>query len=44
MKFLDRLGVISINNIIRAVDNVLFNVIEQTVDVLEYHEIKFNIY
>ncbi|ABY60976.1 replication enhancement protein [Tomato leaf curl Ghana virus] len=43
-KYLDNLGVISINAIIRAVDHVLYNVLEGTNCVLEQHEIKFNIY
>nr|QEL50475.1 replication enhancer protein [Tomato leaf curl Ghana virus] len=44
LKYLDNLGVISINTIIRAVDHVLYNVLEGTNYVLEQHEIKFNIY
>ncbi|ACN43232.1 C3 [Tomato leaf curl Togo virus-[Togo:2006]] len=44
LKYLDNLGVISINTIIRAVDHVLYNVLESTTNVLEQHEIKFNIY
>nr|QSS76822.1 C3 protein [Tomato curly stunt virus] len=43
-KYLDNLGVISINNIIRAVDHVLYNVLVNTINVVETHEIKFNIY
>ncbi|ACN43238.1 C3 [Tomato leaf curl Nigeria virus] len=44
LKYLDNLGVISINTIIRAVDHVLYNVLVNTIDVVETHEIKFNIY
>ncbi|QGA69837.1 replication enhancer protein [Ocimum golden mosaic virus] len=44
LKYLDSLGVISINNVIRAVDHVLYNVIVNTLQVKENHEIKFNIY
>nr|AMB51337.1 replication enhancer [Tomato leaf curl Cameroon virus] len=44
LKYLENLGVISINAIIRAVDHVLYNVLESTNYVLEQHEIKFNIY
>nr|CAM91900.1 C3 protein [Tomato leaf curl Comoros virus] len=44
LKYLDRLGVISINNVIRAVDHVLYDVIVKTIQVEENHEIKFNIY
>ncbi|AGL74873.1 C3 protein [Malvastrum leaf curl Philippines virus] len=44
MKYLDRLGVISINNVIRAVDHVLYDVFEKTIDVQVSDIIKFNIY
>ncbi|ALK03610.1 replication enhancer protein [Whitefly-associated begomovirus 7] len=44
LKYLDSLGVISINNVIRAVDHVLYDVIAKTVQVVEKHEIKFNLY
>nr|UFP63082.1 AC3 [East African cassava mosaic virus] len=44
LKYLDMIGVISINNVIRAVDHVLYNVIVNTLQVTEQHEIKFNIY
>ncbi|ABS32015.1 AC3 protein [Begomovirus allamandae] len=44
LKYLDSLGVISINNCIRAFNYVLNDVIEQTIDVIEDHEIKFNVY
>ncbi|UED98939.1 replication enhancer protein [Begomovirus pyrenacanthae] len=44
LRFIDRLGVISINNVIRAVDHVLYNVLTKTLQVKEAYEIKFNIY
>nr|UOL65576.1 replication enhancer protein [Lisianthus enation leaf curl virus] len=44
IKYLEILGVISINNVIRAMSHVLYNVLEGTSDVIEKHDIKFNIY
>nr|QDG02830.1 replication enhancer protein [Pepper yellow vein Mali virus] len=44
LKYLHNLGVISINNVIRAVDHVLYVVLVNTISVMEDHEIKFNIY
>ncbi|AGI62907.1 C3 protein [Tomato leaf curl virus-[Australia:Darwin:2003]] len=44
MKYLDSLGVISINNVIRSVDHVLYNVLASTFDVIEDHDIKYNFY
>nr|AMT74363.1 AC3 protein [Tomato yellow leaf curl China virus] len=44
IKYLDRLGVISINNCIRAFSHVLYDVLNGTIDVIEKHDIKFNIY
>ncbi|CAM91932.1 C3 protein [Tomato leaf curl Diana virus] len=44
LKYLDRLGVISINNVIKAIDHVLYDVLINTLQVKENHEIKFNIY
>ncbi|AND95551.1 AC3 protein [Pepper leaf curl Yunnan virus] len=44
LKYLDRLGVISINNCIRAFKHVLYDVLNGTIDVIENHDIKFNIY
>ncbi|CAI45389.1 AC3 protein [Senecio yellow mosaic virus] len=44
IKYLDSLGVISINNCIRAFGHVLYDVLDKTIDVVEEHEIKFNIY
>ncbi|AHA59114.1 replication enhancer protein [Eclipta yellow vein virus [India: Lucknow: Andrographis paniculata:2010]] len=44
LKYLNNLGVISINAIIRAVDHVLWKKLEQTVYVNQDSEIKFNLY
>ncbi|QKE61403.1 replication enhancer protein [Tomato leaf curl Kunene virus] len=44
MKYLDQIGVISINFIIRAVNHVLNNVLVNTIDVWENHDIKFDLY
>ncbi|AJY58094.1 AC3 protein [Malvastrum yellow vein Cambodia virus] len=44
MKYLDRLGVISINNVIRACNHVLWDVLEHTEYVTHYNIIKFNLY
>nr|CDW92213.1 replication enhancer protein [Tomato leaf curl Mali virus] len=44
IKYLDNLNVISINNIIRAVNHVLYNILDNIINVSENHEIKFNIY
>nr|CAS97497.1 replication enhancer protein (REn) [Pepper yellow vein Mali virus] len=44
LKYLNNLGVISINNVIRAVDHVLYVVLVNTISVMENHEIKFNLY
>nr|QBC98229.1 replication enhancer protein [Pepper yellow vein Mali virus] len=44
LKYLNNLGVISINNVIRAVDHVLYVELVNTISVMEDHEIKFNIY
>nr|CBG76606.1 replication enhancer protein (REn) [Pepper yellow vein Mali virus] len=44
LKYLNNLGVISINNVIRAVDHVLYVVLVNTISVLENHEITFNVY
>nr|QDG02932.1 replication enhancer protein [Pepper yellow vein Mali virus] len=44
LKYLHNLGVISINNVIRAVDHVLYVVLVNTISVMENHEIKFNVY
>nr|AFB17991.1 replication enhancer protein [Tomato leaf curl Ranchi virus] len=43
-KYLDNLGIISINNVIRAVDHVLWNRLEHIVYVDQSYSIKFNIY
>nr|CRI06277.1 C3 protein [Tomato yellow leaf curl virus - Il] len=44
LKYLDSLGVISINNVIRAVDHVLYDVLENTINVIETHDIKYKFY
>nr|AJW80892.1 AC3 [Tomato leaf curl Gujarat virus] len=44
LKYLDNLGVISINNVIRSVDHVLWNVLQHIVYVEQSYSIKFNIY
>nr|UFP62914.1 AC3 [African cassava mosaic virus] len=44
LKYLDNMGVISINNVIRAGDHVLFNVIAKTIKCQLTHEIKFKLY
>nr|UPX95530.1 Ren protein [Sida leaf curl virus] len=42
--YLDRLRVISINNVIRAFDHVLYNVLQGTIQVQQTESIKFNLY
>nr|AIP89616.1 replication enhancer [East African cassava mosaic Kenya virus] len=44
LKYLDMMGVISINTVIQAVDHVLYDVLLNTLQVTEHHAIKFNIY
>nr|ANG57807.1 AC3 protein [Tobacco curly shoot virus]QIH12570.1 replication enhancer protein [Tobacco curly shoot virus]QIH12654.1 replication enhancer protein [Tobacco curly shoot virus] len=44
LKFLNNLGVISLNNVIRAVNYVLWDALTQTTFVESSHIIKFNIY
>nr|UZH24577.1 replication enhancer protein [Chayote yellow mosaic virus] len=44
LKYLDSVHVISINFVIRAVAHVLNSVLTGTIDVIENHEIKFNVY
>nr|CDR32841.1 Replication Enhancer Protein [Catharanthus yellow mosaic virus]CRL92713.1 Replication enhancer protein [Cathranthus yellow vein mosaic virus] len=44
LRYLDSLGVISINNCIKAFRHVLYDVLEGTINVIENHDIKFNIY
>nr|QVK80423.1 AC3 [Tomato leaf curl Sudan virus] len=44
LRYLDSIGVISINNVIRAVDHVLYNVIAKTIYVTEHHDIKYKFY
>ncbi|AAK64551.1 replication enhancement protein ReN [Hollyhock leaf crumple virus-[Cairo]] len=43
-KYLNTLGVISLNNVIRAVNHVLWNVLKTTIEVDSSTYIKFNIY
>ncbi|ACM62305.1 transcription enhancer protein [Sunn hemp leaf distortion virus [India:Barrackpore2:2008]] len=43
-KYLDNLGIISINNVNRAVDHVLWNVLQHIVYVDQSYSITFNIY
>nr|AWH15156.1 AC3 [East African cassava mosaic virus]CAJ78150.1 AC3 protein [East African cassava mosaic virus] len=44
LKYLDMIGVISINTVLQAVDHVLYDVLLNTLQVTEQHAIKFNIY
>nr|BAC75813.1 replication enhancer protein [Honeysuckle yellow vein mosaic virus] len=44
LKYLDNLGVISINNVIKAVDHVLYDVLEGTEYVQQFTDIKFKLY
>nr|UFP62853.1 AC3 [African cassava mosaic virus] len=44
LKYLNMIGVISINTVLRAVDHVLYDVLLNTLQVTEQHEIKFNLY
>ncbi|ASW22640.1 replication enhancer protein [Cherry tomato leaf curl virus] len=44
LKYLNNLGVISINNVLRAVDHVLWNVLLHVVYVDQSYSIKFNLY
>nr|AFB81503.1 replication enhancer protein [Cotton leaf curl Rajasthan virus] len=44
LKYLNNLGVISINLVIKAVEHVLYNVIQQTMYVDQYSEIKFKLH
>ncbi|ABC87991.1 replication enhancement protein [Tomato yellow leaf curl Mali virus-[Ethiopia]] len=44
LKYLDNLGVISLNNVIRAADHVLYDVFVNTLQVTENHEIKYKFY
>nr|AGS56748.1 AC3 protein [Emilia yellow vein virus]QIH45339.1 replication enhancer protein [Emilia yellow vein virus]QIH45346.1 replication enhancer protein [Emilia yellow vein virus]QIH45353.1 replication enhancer protein [Emilia yellow vein virus]QIH45360.1 replication enhancer protein [Emilia yellow vein virus] len=44
LRYLNNLGVISLNFVIRAVDHVLHNVLEGTMYVKQYEIIKFNSY
>nr|BAU21327.1 AC3 protein [Pepper yellow leaf curl Indonesia virus]BAU21333.1 AC3 protein [Pepper yellow leaf curl Indonesia virus] len=44
LRYLSNLGVVSINNVIRAVNCVLWDVLEQTVYAKQLHIIKFKLY
>nr|UFP63030.1 AC3 [East African cassava mosaic Malawi virus] len=44
LKYLHMIGVISINTVLRAVDHVFYDVLLNTLQVTEQHEIKFNLY
>nr|AAW50874.1 replication associated protein [Pepper leaf curl Bangladesh virus] len=44
LQFLNNFAVISINNVIRAVRHVLWNVIAHTIHVQQWYSIKYNIY
>nr|QTZ97480.1 replication enhancer protein [Tomato leaf curl Chuxiong virus] len=44
LKFLNNLGVISLNNVVRAVNHVLWDVLEHIVYVNQSYSIKFNLY
>nr|ALB26108.1 replication enhancer protein [Okra enation leaf curl virus] len=44
LKYLNNLGVISINSVIKAVEHVLCNVIQRTMYVDQYSDIKFDLY
>ncbi|AEA76860.1 REn [Chilli leaf curl Vellanad virus [India/Vellanad/2008]] len=44
LRYLDSLGVVSVNNVIRGVDHVLWNVLTGTVSVQQFSEIKYNVY
>nr|BAC75789.1 replication enhancer protein [Honeysuckle yellow vein mosaic virus] len=44
LKYLDDLGVISVNNVIRAVDHVLYDVLDGTEYVQQFTELKFKLY
>ncbi|AED89165.1 replication enhancer protein [Jatropha curcas mosaic virus-[Jalgaon]] len=43
-KYLDSLGIISINTVVNAVEHVLYNVLDGTVSVEQTNLIKFNVY
>nr|AEG90237.1 replication enhancer [East African cassava mosaic virus-Kenya] len=44
LKYLDMIGVISINTVLQAVDHVLYDVLLYTLQVTDQHAIKFNLY
>ncbi|API65470.1 REn [Vernonia crinkle virus] len=44
MKYINQAGIVTINIVIRAINHVLWNVLEQTVHVDTNYDIKFNLY
>nr|AJY58647.1 replication enhancer protein [Tomato leaf curl New Delhi virus] len=44
LRYLNMLGVVGINNVIRSVYHVMDNVLEQTIDVWATYDVKINIY
>ena len=44
IKYLNNLGIISINNVVRAIRYVLYDVLDGTIDAELSHIIKFNLY
>nr|AVD30024.1 AC3 [Cotton leaf curl Kokhran virus] len=44
LQYINNFGIVHINNVIRAVGHVLWNVLHQTVYVEQSYSIKFNIY
>nr|CAJ78264.1 AC3 protein [East African cassava mosaic Kenya virus]CAJ78270.1 AC3 protein [East African cassava mosaic Kenya virus] len=44
LKYLDMIGVISINTVLQAVAHVMYDVLLNTLQVTEQHAIKFNLY
>ena len=44
IKYLNNLGIISINNVVRAIRYVLYDVLDGTIDAELSHLIKFNLY
>uniref|UniRef100_F6L741 Replication enhancer n=1 Tax=Jatropha mosaic India virus-[Lucknow] TaxID=569949 RepID=F6L741_9GEMI len=44
LKYLDMLGVISINNVVKAVEHVMYNVLTKTASIEQASIIKFNFY
>nr|AFB17985.1 replication enhancer protein [Acalypha yellow mosaic Siliguri virus] len=44
LKYLDMVGVISINNVVNAVEHVMYNVLTKTAHIEQANIIKFNLY